>query len=93
MKDLFELVLNKYYIDEIYDLLVTRPLFWISDNILNRGIDQFAINGAVDGTGLTVATGGQIARRAETGNVEHYAFVYLLGALAVVGYYVYLVTH
>jgi NADH-quinone oxidoreductase subunit L len=93
MKDLFDLVLNKYYVDETYDLLITRPLFWISDNILNRGIDQFAINGAVDGTGLTVETGGQIARRAETGNVEHYAFVYLLGALAVVGYYVYLVTH
>ncbi len=92
-KDLFTLLLNKYYIDELYDLVVTRPLFWISRNILDRGIDQFAINGAVDGAGLAVQTGGQIARRTETGNVEHYAFVYLLGALGVVGYYIYLVAH
>ncbi len=92
-KDLFTLLLNKYYVDELYNLVVTRPLFWISSNILDRGVDQFAINGAVDGAALAVQTGGQVARRIETGNVEHYAFVYLLGALGVVAYYIYLVTH
>jgi NADH-quinone oxidoreductase subunit L len=92
-KDLFTLLLNKYYVDELYNLVVTRPLFWMSSNILDRGVDQFAINGAVDGAALAVQTGGQVARRIETGNVEHYAFVYLLGALGVVAYYIYLVTH
>jgi NADH-quinone oxidoreductase subunit L len=92
LKPAYDLLLNKYYIDEVYNLIVTRPLFWISDNVLNRAIDEYAIDGAAEGIGLAVQTGGQVGRRAETGNVQHYAFVYLLGALGIVAYYVFLVT-
>jgi len=92
LKDLYNLLLNKYYIDQLYNFIVTRPLFWVSDNVLNRAIDSFVIDGAADGAGLAVRTSGQIARRAETGNVQHYAFVYLLGALGIVAYYLFLVT-
>ena len=92
LKDLYNLLLNKYYIDQLYNFIVTRPLFWVSNNVLNRAIDSFAIDGAADGAGLAVQTSGQIARRAETGNVQHYAFVYLLGALGIVAYYLFLVT-
>jgi NADH-quinone oxidoreductase subunit L len=92
LKAPYELLLNKYYIDELYDLVVTRPLFWVSQNVLNRAIDSFVIDGAAEGAGLAVQTSGQVARRAETGNVQHYAFVYLLGALGIVGYYLFLVT-
>jgi NADH-quinone oxidoreductase subunit L len=91
LKPLYELLLNKYYIDEIYNLFVTRPLFWMSDNVLNRAIDGFVIDGAAEGAGLAVETTGQVARRAETGNVQHYAFVYLLGAMGIVAYYLFLV--
>src|SRR5271156_134799 len=92
LKAPYDLLLNKYYIDEIYNLIVTRPLFWVSDNVLNRAIDSYMIDGAAEGAGLAVETGGQVARRVETGNVQHYAFVYLLGALGIVGYYMFLVT-
>ena len=92
LKAPYDLLLNKYYIDELYNFIVTRPLFWVSHNVLNRAIDSFVIDGAADGAGLAVETGGQVARRAETGNVQHYAFVYLLGALGIVAYYVFLVT-
>ena len=93
LQDFYNLLLNKYYIDQLYNFIVTRPLFWVSNNVLNRAIDSFAIDGAADGAGLAVQTSGQIARRAETGNVQHYAFVYLLGALGIVAYYLFLVTH
>ena len=92
LKPAYDLLLNKYYIDEIYNLIVTRPLFWISDNVLNRAIDTYAIDGVAEGAGLAVETSGQVARRIETGNVQHYAFVYLLGALGIVAYYLFLVT-
>jgi NADH-quinone oxidoreductase subunit L len=92
LKPAYDLLLNKYYIDEVYNLIVTRPLFWISDNVLNRAIDSYAIDGTAEGAGLAVQTSGQVARRVETGNVQHYAFVYLLGALGIVGYYLFLVT-
>jgi len=90
---LYDLLLNKFFIDQLYDLIVTRPLFWISTYVLFRTVDSFGIDGAVDGAGLTVETGGELARRAETGNVQSYAFVYLLGAVAIVAYYVYRVMH
>ncbi len=93
LQDFYNLLLNKYYIDQLYNFIVTRPLFWVSNNVLNRAIDSFAIDGVADGAGLAVQTSGQIARRAETGNVQHYAFVYLLGALGIVAYYLFLVTH
>jgi NADH-quinone oxidoreductase subunit L len=92
LKPAYDLLLNKYYIDEIYNFIVTRQLFWISDNVLNRAIDSYAIDGAAEGAGLAVQTSGEVARRVETGNVQHYAFVYLLGALGIVGYYLFLVT-
>src|SRR5215472_137033 len=92
-KSLYDLLLEKYRIDELYDLLVTRPLFFISDQILNRGIDQFVIDGTANRTGLAVENSGEAARRIETGNVQHYAFVYLLGVIGIVAYYLYLVMH
>ncbi len=92
LKAPYDLLLNKYYIDELYNFIVTRPLFWISQNVLNRAIDSFAIDGAAEGAGLAVQTSSQVARRAETGNVQHYAFIYLLGAIGIVAYYLFLVT-
>jgi NADH-quinone oxidoreductase subunit L len=90
-QSLYATLLDKYYIDQFYDLIVTRPLFFVSDRVFGRAIDSFAIDGAVEGAGITVETGGEVARRAETGNVQHYAFVYLLGVLGIVAYYLFLV--
>ena len=92
-EDLYEMLLNKWYVDELYDSLVTRPLFWCSSNLLGRLIDRFMIDGAVNGAGLTVEAGGEIGRRTETGNVQNYALAYLVGALGVVGFCFYLVVH
>ena len=89
----YELLLNKYYVDQLYNAIVTRPLFWISTVVLGRALDAFMIDGLVNGTGLTVQTSGQLSRRVETGNVQQYAFVYVLGVVAIVSYYLYLVTH
>ncbi len=89
----YDVLFHKYYVDELYNLIVTRPLFWVSTFVLGRVIDSFIIDGLVDGAGLTVETGGQLSRRMETGNVQQYAFVYVLGVLAIVAYYLYLVMH
>jgi NADH-quinone oxidoreductase subunit L len=91
LKGVHDFLLNKWYIDEAYNFIVTRPLFWVSSVVLDRGVDRFAIDGAVNGAGLTVEGTGEAVRRVESGNVQHYAFVYLLGVVGVVAYYVYLV--
>jgi NADH-quinone oxidoreductase subunit L len=87
----YGLLLRKFYVDELYDLLVTRPLFFISTTVLGRAVDSVVIDGAVDGTGVTVEGTGRIARRIATGNVQHYALLYLTGALVIAAYYVWMV--
>lgn len=93
LRGLYRLLFDKYYIDELYNLLVGRPLFWISQFVLFRGIDAGVIDGVVDATGLGVEGSGEALRRAATGNVQDYAFAYLLGVLAIAAYYVYRAMH
>jgi NADH-quinone oxidoreductase subunit L len=90
---LYTVLLEKYYIDELYDLVVTRPLFFISSVVLNQGVDRGLIEGTVGAAATGVEVGGEVVRRTETGNVQHYALVYLLGAIGIVAYYIYLVIH
>jgi NADH-quinone oxidoreductase subunit L len=85
----YQLLLHKFYIDELYDLLVTRPLFFVSTRVLGRAVDTFAIDGMVNGAGLAVESTGRLARRVESGNVQHYALLYLFGALGIAAYYLY----
>ncbi len=88
---LYRTLLNKYYIDQIYNLVVTRPLFWIAGPVFARGVDQQGIDGFVDGSAITVENSGEAVRRVETGNVQHYVLVYLFGVIAIAAYYLYLV--
>ncbi len=93
LRGFYQLLLRKYYIDELYNTLIGRPLFWLSQFVLFRGIDAGIIDGIVDGAGLSVEGSGEGLRRIETGNVQHYALVYLLGVLAIAAYYIYRVVH
>ena len=72
---------------------MTRPLFFLSRYVLWRGVDSYGIDGLVEGAGLTVEAGSGVARRSETGNVQHYALVYLLGAIGIAAYYIYRLWH
>jgi NADH-quinone oxidoreductase subunit L len=53
-----------------------------------RRIDPQVIDGAANGAGLLVATMSGLWRRLQTGNVQHYALSFLVGALVLLGYYV-----
>jgi NADH-quinone oxidoreductase subunit L len=86
---LYRILRDKYYVDELYDLFVTRPLFFLADFALGRVVDSYAIEGLVDGVGAAARTGAGAVRRVETGNVQHYALTYLCGALAVLAYCLY----
>jgi NADH-quinone oxidoreductase subunit L len=88
---LYRLLADKYYIDEIYNFIFGQLLFWGSENVLNRAVDHGLIDGIVNGAGLGVEGAGDATRHSETGNVQVYAFVYLIGAVGIVAYYVYLV--
>jgi NADH-quinone oxidoreductase subunit L len=84
---IYRLLLNKSYVDEIYDAAIVQPIKIISTAGLWKGLDAGAIDGAVNGVGLTVRGGSSILRRLQTGSIRAYAASLFLGAVLVLGYY------
>jgi NADH-quinone oxidoreductase subunit L len=83
----YALVRDKFRIDELYDATVVRAVFAAADVSATR-IDPRVIDGVANGAGLLVAAIGGAGRRLQTGNVQHYALSFLLGALFLLGYWV-----
>jgi len=81
-------VLNrKYYVDEIYDAAIVQPIKLLSTGGLWKGVDAGAIDGAVNGVGGLVRTGSGALRRLQTGSIRAYAASLFLGAVMILGYY------
>jgi NADH-quinone oxidoreductase subunit L len=76
-------VLNrKYYVDEIYDAILVRPLVWLSRTVLWRAVDQGVVDGAaVNGTAKLSRGLGWLGSRLQTGQVGVYVVLFLVGAL------------
>jgi NADH-quinone oxidoreductase subunit L len=76
-------VLNrKYYVDEIYDAVLVRPLVWLSRIVLWKGVDQGLVDGAaVNGTAKLSQGLGWLGSRLQTGQVGVYVVLFLVGAL------------
>jgi NADH-quinone oxidoreductase subunit L len=82
-------LVDKLYVDDVYEWLVARPLWW-SARALWRVADAMLIDGLfVNGTGQVVNAVGSAARRFQNGNVQRYAAVTALGVAVLV--YVFLV--
>ncbi|MDG2306246.1 MAG: NADH-quinone oxidoreductase subunit L [Candidatus Binatia bacterium] len=83
---IYEVLFNKYWIDELYDSLIIDPykrasrFFW-------KTVDSVVIDGVVNGVGAVVVWNSGVLRRLQTGNVQSYALGMLLGAVAIVGGY------
>jgi NADH-quinone oxidoreductase subunit L len=87
----YRVLINKYYVDEIYNWLIVRPIRWGSDKILWRGLDAGAIDGMmVEGTASGAVSVGNVLRRMQSGYVRSYAAWILLGAVLWLGYVLWL---
>jgi NADH-quinone oxidoreductase subunit L len=82
---LYDLVLNKYYVDEIYDVAIVRKI--VNGSVwLWEAFDAAFIDGIVNGIAALVKGAGARTRRLQTGVVGNYAFSLLLGAVILVGF-------
>jgi len=73
---------NKWYVDEIYDALIVRPIVWLSREVLWKRIDQQVIDGAlVNGAARGTRAVGWANRWLQTGQVGVYVAVFLVGVL------------
>lgn len=77
------MVYNKYYVDEIYDAIIRKPLDAIS-NALHKFVDLQIVDGIVNGVGTSVKSIGGIVRMLQTGNIGFYIMGMAIGLIAII---------
>jgi len=78
---LHRLLSSRYYVDELYDRVITRPIQWLSDVVFLRIGDRFAIDGTLHGlAALARGAAGQLSR-VQGGGVQRYVLLAALGIL------------
>ncbi len=81
-RPLYLFLLNKWYFDEVYDVIFVRPLKWLGGFLWRRG-DGDVIDGSLNGVAMgAVPFLTRMAARAQSGYVFTYAFAMVLGIAA-----------
>ena len=64
---------GKYFVDELYERVIGRPLVWISDRIFLRLGDRAILDGTLHGLAALGRGGGRVLARLQTGSLPLYA--------------------
>jgi NADH-quinone oxidoreductase subunit L len=80
----YTLIYNKYFVDEIYDAAVVKPVVGGSRELLWKGIDAGVIDGMVNGVGARARNIGGVLRLIQSGNIRSYATWVVLGSVLVI---------
>jgi NADH-quinone oxidoreductase subunit L len=85
---IYKFVYNKWYFDELYNVIFIRPAFWLGDKFWKLGdiglIDRFGPNGSA----WAVVQGSKLAAKFQSGYLYSYALVMLLGLTAAISWVV-----
>jgi NADH-quinone oxidoreductase subunit L len=81
MGGLYRLVYNKYFVDEVYDATVVKPVINGSRTVLWRGVDAGLIDGMVNGVGERSRGVGGILRLLQSGSIRAYATWVVFGSV------------
>jgi NADH-quinone oxidoreductase subunit L len=86
---LYQFLLNKWYFDELYDLVLVRPAKWIGRFLWKRG-DGWLIDGfGPDGVSARVLDVTRNVVKIQTGYLYHYAFAMLIGAAGLITWFMF----
>jgi NADH-quinone oxidoreductase subunit L len=86
---LYRFLLNKWYFDELYDVLFVRPTLWLG-RLLWKGGDGWLIDGfGPDGVSARVLDVTRNVVRLQTGYLYHYAFAMLIGVAALITWFIF----
>jgi NADH-quinone oxidoreductase subunit L len=86
---LYQFLLNKWYFDELYDLIFVRPAKWIGRFLWKFG-DGYIIDGfGPDGVSARVLDVTRNVVRLQTGYLYHYAFAMLIGVAGLITYFMF----
>jgi NADH-quinone oxidoreductase subunit L len=84
MKPAYRLLDHKYWVDEIYGLLIVSPLLMFTRFFLGAVVDEGMVNGIPATAAAATRGAGSITRRMQSGNIRSYAGWLALGAAAVI---------
>src|SRR5712675_892750 len=86
---LYQFLLNKWYFDELYDLIFVRPAKWIGYMLWKKG-DGFVIDGlGPDGVSARVLDITRNVVKIQTGYLYHYAFAMLIGVAGLITWFMF----
>jgi len=85
-RPVYNILFNKYYVDELYSFLFIRPTLWVADHILVRITDAKFIEGVVNGVPKSIGDFSQSFRRIQTGIAQHYGIVMAAGAIFIIAF-------
>jgi NADH-quinone oxidoreductase subunit L len=85
-QELYQLLLNKWYFDEVYDAMLVRPMKRLGTLLWKVGDGKIIDGFGPDGISARVIDVARRATRLQSGYVYHYAFVMLLGLVAIVSW-------
>jgi len=78
----YNLLLNKYFVDEAYDNAVVNPIVRTSESVLWKITDNKIIDGIVNGTASLIDVISNNIRKLQNGIAQIYAVVMMLGIVA-----------
>jgi NADH-quinone oxidoreductase subunit L len=77
-----KLIYNKYYVDELYEMVITKPLDILSE-VFYKFLDLQVVDGIVNGVGSAVTGVSSLVRKVQTGHIGFYIFGMVLGIIAI----------
>ncbi len=89
---LYQAVVHKYYIDELYAALFVKPLIAGSTLILWHGIDRDVIDATLDNSAHGAREVSDSVRHMQSGNLRSYAGWVAAGAAVVIAYMIWMGT-
>ncbi len=84
-RGIYKLLWNKYFVDEIYDAVVVRPVVRSSEKLLWKGFDVGVIDGAVNGSAKLTAWISSWLRKIQSGVTQGYALAFVVGIIVILG--------
>jgi NADH:ubiquinone oxidoreductase subunit 5 (subunit L)/multisubunit Na+/H+ antiporter MnhA subunit len=82
----YQLSLNKWYVDELYNSIIIQPGRLLSTDLLWGLFDQNVIDRAVNTTGAVTRSVGNTIRPFQNGLIQNYALIFTIGTFLILWY-------
>ena len=80
LSPLHRLIYRKYLVDELYQAVIVKPLYWISQKFFDV-IERSGIDRLVNSVGSNVGRASKVMRLLQTGNIGFYIFIMVIGII------------